>query len=113
MNIEIYLAALALKRRVIEGKQALWGICNQLDVPSSDTFYPWKDCYPTWEHYTGNLIYPVPGSYTHHLFNDTLWVGAQYNYRVSLLDHIISYYKPSCMLDHVKFLNFKIRGYFK
>lgn len=53
---------------------------------------------PTWKHYSGNRIYPIPGNdenqnptisyYDNHL-NGTKWVGQQKYYRFSLIDHLL------------------------
>jgi len=53
----------------------------------------------TWEHYSGNVHYPVPsadGNIYPHVFymeasnNGNLWTGKQLEYRKSLIKHIIT-----------------------
>lgn len=61
---------------------------------------------PTWEHYTGSNIYPVPGhdmdrdpelAYCVDYVDQKKWTGQQKLYRFSLIDHLLknapAYYK--------------------
>lgn len=87
-----YLATLKNK---VHKNQVDFGICAAIMNPHIVTALS-----PTWKHYSGNRIYPIPGNeknqnptisyYDNHL-NRTKWIGQQKRYRFSLIDHLLKY----------------------
>lgn len=55
---------------------------------------------PTWKHFSGSIIYPVPGlykdrdpelAYCEDFVYQDKWKGQQKRYRFSLIDHLLKY----------------------
>ena len=66
-------------------------ICGNL-WDNLSSYHEFKDEYfESWEHYSGNIIYPVSGAEVYDSL-ENCWVGEQGELRFSLIDHLVKCY---------------------
>lgn len=87
------LYRLATLKNKMRKKPSVVGIC--MEIRNLDLV---EALSPTWKHFSGNALYPVPGHdknrdpelvYSKDYFLEKKWIGQQKRYRFSLIDHLL------------------------
>lgn len=95
--MQIKEALLEIKDNVVNGntKGYDFGVCSvlyQLSTPTSNCYAFVNTNCIDWEHFSGNMYYPVSGEevWLVHARNGSLWKGEQLELRLSLIDHLLT-----------------------
>lgn len=84
-------ALLAVKEEFKDGKKSMVGICRNYKDKAGLAGYSLESYFKTWEHFTGNVNYPVPGGFeAYDVCNDMFSKTTRYGrLRHNLLNHCI------------------------
>lgn len=84
---------LAALKNKMDKNPSVVGICGEIQ-----NYHLVEALSPTWEHFSGNFMYPVPGhdknrdpeeAYCQAYPHEEKWIGQQKRYRFSLIDHLL------------------------